>query len=106
VFVAYGSFSFGLNTLCHRQGNLPSNDELIKGIDNLRTSEVVDNTTKGMSSAGQQVMQDIQKVLDTSKRVIQEKNSDQELQTIVQESLHSGKGAASELAMSSYALAT
>lgn len=77
-----------------RQGNLPSNDELVKGIDNLRTSEVVDNTTKGMSPAGQQVMGNVQKILDTSKKVIQEKNTDQELQTLVQESFHGGKGAA------------
>lgn len=47
-----------------------------------------------MSPAGQQVMGNVQKILDTSKKVIQEKNTDQELQTLVQESFHGGKGAA------------
>ncbi|KAI8577548.1 hypothetical protein K450DRAFT_251368 [Umbelopsis ramanniana AG] len=77
-----------------RQGNVPSNDNLVQGIDKLRTSEVVDNTSKNMSPAGQQVMQNLNQVLDTSKQVIQEKNSDQELQTIVQDGIHGSKGAA------------
>jgi hypothetical protein len=65
----------------------------VKGIDNLRTSEVVDNTTKDMSPAGQQVMQNVNQILDTTKKIIEEKNSDQEFQTIVKESFQSSKGA-------------
>jgi hypothetical protein len=77
----------------YSQGNIPSNDDLVQGIEKLRTSDVVDNTSKSMSPAGQQVMQNVNQVLDTSKQVIQEKNSDQELQTIIQDSIHSGRGA-------------
>lgn len=65
----------------------------MQGIEKLRTSEVVDNTSKNMSPAGQQVMQNLNQVLDTSKQAIQEKNSGQELQTIIQDSIHSGRGA-------------
>jgi Family of unknown function (DUF5923) len=66
----------------------------VQGIEKLRTSEVVDNTSKNMSPAGQQVMQNLNQVLDTSKQVIQEKNSGQELQTIIQDGIHGGRGAA------------
>jgi hypothetical protein len=69
----------------YRQGNIPDNDTLVKGIDNLRTSEVVSNTTDNMSPAGQQVMENVQKTMQTSKKIIQEKNSDQELQTVIQQ---------------------
>jgi hypothetical protein len=51
----------------YRQGNIPDNDTLVKGIDNLRTSEVVSNTTDNMSPAGQQVMENVQKTMQTSK---------------------------------------
>lgn len=78
---------------------MPSNDDLVQGIEKLRTSEVVDNTSKNMSPAGQQVMQNLNQVLETSKQVIQEKNSDQELQTIIQDSIHSGRGATGKLAL-------
>ncbi|KAI9281303.1 hypothetical protein BC943DRAFT_363114 [Umbelopsis sp. AD052] len=77
-----------------RQGNVPANDDLVQGIEKLRTSEAVDNTSKNMSPAGQQVMQNLNQVLDTSKQVIQEKNSGQQLQTIVQDGIHGSKGAA------------
>ncbi|KAG2182060.1 hypothetical protein INT43_006986 [Umbelopsis isabellina] len=77
-----------------REGNIPSNDTLVKGIDNLRTSEAVSNTTNNMSPAGQQVMENVQKTMQTTKKVVEEKNSDQELQTVIQQGFHSGKGAA------------
>lgn len=80
-----------------REGNIPSNETLIKGIDNLKTSEAVSNTTNNMSPAGQQVMEHVQKTMQTSKKIVEEKNSDQELQTVIQQGFHSGKGAAGKV---------
>lgn len=62
-----------------QEGKIPDNADITQSIDNVTKSGAFQQP--GMSATGQKVMADTEKVLDTTKRVFEEKNANNELQS-------------------------
>jgi hypothetical protein len=64
-------------------GKLPTTSQLTSSIDDIQKSEVLYETARGMSPSGKKVLVDTEKVLDSAKIVLEEKNAGDELQNMV-----------------------
>jgi hypothetical protein len=65
-----------------REGKLPTNEQLVRMIDSVRDSETLDRKRTEMSEDGSQFIDDLLSFLDAMKRVIEEKNADEDIQEV------------------------
>ncbi|RUS19813.1 hypothetical protein BC937DRAFT_86862 [Endogone sp. FLAS-F59071] len=75
-----------------QEGKLPTTSDITQSIDNVKQSNTFQETASSMSPAGQKVMADTERILDTAKKVLEEKNSNDELQTAIYHSAKAAKG--------------
>ncbi|RUO96253.1 hypothetical protein BC936DRAFT_142347, partial [Jimgerdemannia flammicorona] len=76
-----------------QDGKLPNTAEITQAIDNVKKSGVMQETASSMSPAGKKVIADTEKILDTTKRVFEDKNDNDELQSAFYHGTKAMKGA-------------
>jgi hypothetical protein len=66
----------------HREGKLPSTDQVTRAIETVQKSDAL-QAPQGMSSLGKKVLVDFEKLLDTTRKIFEEKNVGDELQNAI-----------------------
>jgi len=75
------------------EGKLPTTTQITTAIDEMRDSDVLHESTKVLSPLGKRVLADTEKVLETTKQVVEEKNAGDQLQNV----MHYGNRIAKDL---------
>jgi len=71
-----------------KDGRLPSTDQVTSAIESVQKSDSFHEASRGMSPLGKKVLVDTEKLLDTTKKIFEEKNVGDELQNVI---YHTGK---------------
>jgi len=66
-----------------REGKLPSTEQVTKTIESVQSSDVLHGSAHGMSPLGKKVLADTEKLLDSTRRLFEEKNVGDELQNVI-----------------------
>jgi len=71
-----------------KDGRLPSTDQVTSAIESVQKSDSFHEASRGMSPLGKKVLADTERLLDTTKKIFEEKNVGDELQNVI---YHTGK---------------
>jgi hypothetical protein len=72
----------------YREGKLPTTDQVTHAIESVQSSDAFHEASRGMSPLGKKVLVDTERLLDTTKKIFEEKNVGDELQQVI---YHTGK---------------
>jgi hypothetical protein len=71
-----------------KEGKLPTTDQVTHAIESVQSSDAFHEASRGMSPLGKKVLVDTERLLDTTKKIFEEKNVGDELQQVI---YHTGK---------------
>jgi hypothetical protein len=71
-----------------KEGKLPTTGQVTRTIETVQSSDALHEVSRGMSPLGKKVLADTEKLLDTTKKIFEEKNVGDELQHVI---YHTGK---------------
>nr|CAG8435117.1 12369_t:CDS:2 [Entrophospora candida] len=74
-----------------KDGKLPSTAQITKTIDKIQNSDELHNAGQGVTPLGKRVLADTEKLLESTKRVLEEKNAGNQLQNIVYHGVQGAK---------------
>lgn len=74
-----------------KEGKLPSTAQITKTIDKIQNSDELHNAGHGVTPLGKRVLADTEKLLESTKRVLEEKNAGNQLQNIVYHGVQGAK---------------
>ncbi|ORX89056.1 hypothetical protein K493DRAFT_340889 [Basidiobolus meristosporus CBS 931.73] len=78
-----------------QEGKMPSTAQITGAIQSVQEDNTLHNVSSNMSSSGRRVMADAEKLLDSTKQLLTEKNADDNLQNVIYHSMQGGKAAQS-----------
>ncbi|ORX99371.1 hypothetical protein K493DRAFT_299405 [Basidiobolus meristosporus CBS 931.73] len=78
-----------------QQGKLPTTVQLTDAIEQLQEDNSLHHASANMSASGRRVMADTENLLDSTKRLLTEKNADDQIQNIIYHSTQGGMAARS-----------
>ncbi|CAG8551601.1 9234_t:CDS:2 [Funneliformis caledonium] len=65
-----------------REGKLPSNQQITSAIESIQESDVIYDSARGMSPLGKRVLSSLEKLLESTKKLLEDKNVGDELQNV------------------------
>jgi len=71
-----------------KEGKLPTTDQVTRTLESVQNSDALQDVASGMSPLGQKVLADTERLLDTTRKIFEEKNVGDELQHVI---YHTGK---------------
>ncbi|CAJ0641231.1 17119_t:CDS:2 [Entrophospora sp. SA101] len=74
-----------------KDGKLPSTAQITKTIDKIQNSDELHNAGHGVTPLGKRILADTEKLLESTKRVLEEKNAGNQLQNIVYHGVQGAK---------------
>jgi hypothetical protein len=66
----------------YKEGKLPSNQQITSAIESIQESDVIYDSARGMSPLGKRVLSSLEKLLESTKKLLEDKNVGDELQNV------------------------